>query len=318
MFRLIRPIVFLLCIGAASGAAAQKVPPHEDEWLLKPVDHNTFRTYLEFFRYDSTLPLDVRVVDSRQEEGVTKEHLSFQSTPGVRVTANLYRAAATSGKTPSVVLLHGGGPAGKDSPEIGQTATVLTRAGFQVYAMDLQYFGERGTDMLTTYTEQEKHEHLYNQPSAYLSWVTQTVKDVSRSMDFLVEQRNADPKHIALMGMSRGAILSVIAGAADPRFASVVVFYGGHFDALESGHSAAACPANYIGHISPRPLLMINGTRDTDMIKDSAVEPLYRLAKMPKQIFWSDSGHVNPTEEQRTLMLQWLREKLKSSRHSQQ
>ena len=32
----------------------------------------------------------------------------------------------------------------------------------------------------------------------------------------------------------------------------------------------------HIGRISPRPLLMINGADDSDMIRESAVEPLFR------------------------------------------
>ncbi len=84
-----------------------------------------------------------------------------------------------------------------------------------------------------------------------------------------------------------------------------------HFDALERGHLAAACPANYIGRISPRPLLMINGTHDTDHVKETSAEPLYRLAKPPKLILWADTGHQLPTEEHRAALLKWLRENLK-------
>ena len=172
--------------------------------------------------------------------------------------------------------------------------------------------GERGTDLLTTFTEQEKHERLYNQPAAYLAWITQTVKDVSRAFDLLVEQRGADARRIALIGMSRGAIVAAIAGASDRRVAAVAMLFGGHFDALERGHLPAACPANYIGRISPRPLLMINGTHDTDMIKETSVEPLQRLARQPKLILWAETGHQSSlTEEHRSALLHWLQESLK-------
>ena len=86
---------------------------------------------------------------------------------------------------------------------------------------------------------------------------------------------------------------------------------GGHFDALEKSHLQAACVANYIGRVSPRPLLMLNGLYDTDMIKDTSVEPLYRLAKSPKQILWSEAGHDAVRAEPVVLMLQWLRQNLK-------
>jgi len=39
----------------------------------------------------------------------------------------------------------------------------------------------------------------------------------------------------------------------------------------------------YIGRIAPRPLLMVNGVQDTDMIKDRAVEPLFRSPGNPSR-----------------------------------
>jgi len=313
MKRLRRVILLLLAAGAAMAPTpAAEAQTAADAWLARPVDDQTFQTYLDFFAYDKKLPFDLRVIDTEEQEGVRKEHLSFQSTRGVRVFAHFYRPVATASRQwPAVILLHGGGPGGKDNPGVKQLAPLLTRGGWNVLAIDVQYFGERSTDLLTTFTDPEKHERLYNQPPAYLAWVTQTVKDVSRSLDLLVEQRGADPKRIALVGFSRGAIFAAIAGAADRRLAAVAMLYGGHFDALERGHLPAACPANYIGRISPRPLLMINGTRDTDMIKETSVEPLQRLAKQPKLILWAETGHQLPTEEHRSALLRWLQESLK-------
>jgi dipeptidyl aminopeptidase/acylaminoacyl peptidase len=308
-----RAVLLLLVAGAAMAPpATAQVQAADDPWLARPVDDKTFQTYLDFFAYDKKLPFDLRVIDTEEKDGVKREHLSFQSTRGVRVFANFYRPVGTASRQwPAVILLHGGGPGGKDNPGIQQLAPLFTRGGWNVLAIDMQYFGERSTDLLTTFTDPEKHERLYNQPPAYLAWVTQTVKDVSRSLDLLVEQRDADPKRIALIGISRGAIVATIAGGADRRLAAVAMLYGGHFDALERGHMPAACPANYIGRISPRPLLMINGTHDTDMIKETSVEPLQRLAKQPKLILWAETGHQLPTEEHRSALLRWLQESLK-------
>lgn len=173
------------------------------------------------------------------------------------------------------------------------------------------YWGERSTDLLTTYSEEEKHEKLYNRPPMYLGWVAQMVKDVGRSFDFLVEGRGVDPKRIGLYDVSRGAIVGAIAGGADRRLAVVVMDRGAHFDALEREHLPAACPANYIGRISPRPLLMLNGLYDKDHIKETSVEPLYRVAREPKLILWSEAGHAPPSEKNQAAMYQWLRENLK-------
>jgi dipeptidyl aminopeptidase/acylaminoacyl peptidase len=313
MKRLLRLIAVAPLSWCAWGwAQSPPEPGAADQWLTRPVDDRTFRTYLEFFTYDRRLPLEVRVTASEQEEdGIQRERLSFQSTAGVRVTAVYYRLPAAAAKIPAVIYLHGGGASGKDSPGSKVLAELLTRAGWNVLAIDLQHFGERAAGLFTTFTDPEKHERLYNQPSTYLAWITQAVKDISRSYDFLVDERGVDPKRIALVGHSRGAIVGTIAGGAERRLAAVALLYGAHFDALERGHLPAACPANYIGRISPRPLFMVNGTQDTDMIKETQVEPFQRLARTPKLILWADTGHRLPTEEHRAAMVQWLRESVK-------
>ena len=282
------------------------------KWLEKSVDDQTFKTYLDFFTYDQRLPFKLQSIEVKEHEGIRKEHLSFQSTPEERVFANLYKPLGLSSKKGSaLIILHGGSPQGKDSPYTDNAAELLAWAGWIVLAIDLQYFGERSTNLLTTFTEKEKHDRLYNQISTYLAWMIQNVKDISRSFDFLVEHIGADPKRIGLIGVSRGAVVAPIAGGAERRLAAIVLIHGGHFDALERHHLPAACPANYIGRISPRPLLMINGTRDADFIKETSVSPLYMLAKQPKKIIWVEGGHGSFTEEARATMLQWLQENIK-------
>ena len=307
-----RPFVALLVLTVTAGSHALGQTPFADEWLGKPVDDRTFKTYLEFFVYDRRVPLEVKSMGFEEREGIKTEHLWFQSTPGVRVAARLYQPpGAERGKPATLILLHGGGPNGKEGPGILRVALNLARAGWQVFAIDMPYFGERHTDLLTTFTEQEKHDRLYNQPPVFLAWVAQVVKDVSRSIDLLVAERGADAARVGVAGISRGAMIVPIAAAVDTRLAVAVMLNGGHFDALEKSHLQAACVANYIGRVSPRPLLMLNGLYDTDMIKDTSVEPLYRLAKSPKQILWSEAGHTMPSEQNQALMLQWLRQNLK-------
>jgi dienelactone hydrolase len=299
------PLLLTGALTSQSGGPPAGSPA--DQWLTKPVDDRTFKTYLDFFTYDHQLPFDVRVAKVDEEQGLRRERLSLQSTPGQRVTAVFSRAsAAASAKPPGLILLHGGGTLGKDAPFMLRLAELLSRAGWSVLSIDLQFFGERNTQLLTSFSEQEKHDKLYNQSSTYLAWVTQTVKDVSRGIDFMVEQRGVDARRTGLVGFSRGAILGAIAAGVDRRISPTVFLFGGHFDALETGHLPAACPANYIGRIAPRPLLIVNGTQDSDMIKDRAVDPLFALARVPKQAIWTDGGHGFMTEEHRAAVVQWL------------
>ena len=282
------------------------------KWLEKPVDDQTFKTYLDFFTYDQRLPFKLQSIEVKEHEGIRKEHLSFQSTPGVRVFANLCSPTGLPlKKEPALIMLHGGTPRGKDSPTVENLAELFVRAGWIVLTMDFQHYGERSTGLLTTFTIKEKLDQLYNNPSTYLAWMIQNVKDVSRSYDFLVGQRGVDPKRIGLIGFSRGAVVGAIVGAAEHRLAAIVLFHGGHSANLERGHLPAACPANYIGRISPRPLLMINGTRDVIFNKETSVLPIYTLAKQPKKIIWVEGGHGSFAEEDRSAMLRWLQENVK-------
>jgi dienelactone hydrolase len=306
-----RTVLWLVGTILLAARASGQVAPTGDEWLRRPVDDRTFRTYLEFFAYDQRLPFDTRAADTLDLGGVHREHVSFQSTPGTWVTALYYRATEGARLGSAVVLLHGAIAPGKDGAGVKRFAELMARAGLDVLSIDLAHFGERNDGLFTTFTEAEKHDRLYNQPPAYLAWVIQVVKDVGRSLDWLVDERGVDARRIAIVGGSRGAVLAAIAGGADRRFAAVVLHYGGHFDALENGHLPAACPANYIGRISPRPLLMINGTQDIDFVRAASVEPLYRLARPPREILWAETGHSAPTAEQQAAMLQWLREHLR-------
>jgi len=200
------------------------------EWLEKPVDDKTFKAFMDFFKYDKDLPFETQILDVKEHEGIRKEHLSFLSTSNERVFANLYSIVETSSKKePATIILHGGSALGKDHPRYEVHAELLTRAGLKTLAIDLNYFGERSTDLLTTFNEKEKHEKLYNKHSAYLSWMIQNVKDISRSVDFLINQRGADPEHISLIGFSRGAVVAAVAGGAEQRLAAIVLLHGGHY-----------------------------------------------------------------------------------------
>ena len=306
---MIRAVLLAFAAAAASlptAVAAQERPT--DPWLTTPVDDATFRAYLEFFTYDAALPFDTRVAGTSDEEGVTTERLSIQSTPGVRLTADLYHPpGGAQAALASVIVLHGGGAQGKDAAGVKRYSRVLARAGFLVLAMDMQHFGERAAGLFTTFAELEKHERLYNQPSAYLAFVTQTVKDVSRAYDYLVRERGAHARRVGVVGFSRGAVLASIAAGADRRLAAAVLLHGGHFDFYETAHLPAACPANYIGRISPRPLLMINATNDADFLPDAAVRPLQRLAGQPVQFRWTEGGHGFTPDDEMTALVEWLR-----------
>jgi dienelactone hydrolase len=136
------------------------------------------------------------------------------------------------------------------------------------------------------------------------------VKDASRARDFLVAERGVAASRVGVVGVSRGAVVALIVGGADDRFAAVASVHGGHFDYFEDGHRAAACPANYIGRISPRPVFFLNAENDGDFLPETAIRPLHRLAREPKTIRWTPGGHGFSTDEDVAALAQWLRTNL--------
>ena len=205
-------------LGSSSIAFAQETVPdtRTDRWLTNPVGDATFQTYLEFFAYNKSLPFDVVVGETTTEQGIVRQHVTYQSTQQITVTAYLYRQESpTAGSRGGIIYLHGG----------------------------------------------------------------------------------------------RGAVLSSIAGAAETRLAGVALLHGGHFGLLVQSHRPAACPANYIGRISPRPLLMFNTTSDTYFLPETTIRPWIRLARDPMEIHWTDTPHGFMSEEDRSTMLAWLRKR---------
>ncbi len=297
----------VLWIAIASGAHAQ-VPP-SDQWLAQPVDDRTFAGYLQFLEYNPDVPFETHILGQDTLNGIVVEHLTFQSTPGERVTARLYHPEAAQSTGRAVVLLHGGTGQGKDSQWPRHVATLLARAGWTALAIDMKHFGERDTGLLRTFTTQDKNEALYGPPSTYLAWVQQTVKDVGRSLDFLVAERGLDGRRVALIGFSRGAVVGSIVGGADERFAMVALIHGGHQSTNRTApHLPAACPANYIARINPRPLFMINAEVDAFFPKETSVIPLQRLVGEPSEFRWSTGRHGVLAEADYAVLLEWLRE----------
>jgi dienelactone hydrolase len=304
-------IALAMALPLGAQATQPKLGPLVDEWTTKPVDDRTYRSFLPFFTYDKRAPFDARVTSVVDTGGLRRERVSFISTSGVRVTSYFVQQLPVSNDArPAIIFLHGGSRLGKDVPRYLQFADFFARAGYRVFAIDMPYFGERATDLMKDFTEEEKHEKLYNQTATYLAWVTQVVKDVGRAYDFLVAERRTDPTRVALMGFSRGGQLAYIVGAAEPRVKGVAALYAGHMDHLELEHVAAACPANYIGRIAPRPLFTMNGTNDADYSRDSTVMPLLKHAKKPVESVWLETGHSLPPENLRGPLLAWLQKVL--------
>lgn len=138
--------------------------------------------------------------------------------------------------------------------------------------------------------------------------------------DHLATDTTVDPARLALVGVSFGVPFAATAGR-DPRFRGVALLYGGADLALlfrehlpienRFGRRIAARllaiafrgvePARHVEHISPTPLLLINGSEDDFVPRASALR-LANAAREPVRHIWLPRGHLMPWPQYFPLM----------------
>ena len=83
-------------------------------------------------------------------------------------------------------------------------------------------------------------------------------------------------------------------------------------DDLREKLTAFIDPVNFAGHISPRPVLMVNGTEDM-IIPKACAEALHQAAGEPKKIIWYDGGHLGVPPDVVQTIVQWLVTEVRST-----
>ncbi len=138
---------------------------------------------------------------------ITRSPVVCQSG-GKPIRLDVYLPETPDGPLPAVVALHG---AGGNVSGMEQYASALAAHGFAVYL--LHYFDRTGIE--SAY----KPTILRNFPL----WM----KTLWDAISFVETQPPVDREHIALLGFSLGAYLSLANSAIDPRVKAVVEFFGG-------------------------------------------------------------------------------------------
>jgi dipeptidyl aminopeptidase/acylaminoacyl peptidase len=196
-----------------------------------------------------------------------------------------------------VILGHGwGGQRSKLLPE----ARLLAAHDYGVLAFDWRGHGESGGDGTT--------------------WGMDEQCDLAAAVNFLTGRPEVDATRIGALGFSMGGMIILKMAETDPRLRAVVV--EGTFTSLEdevrhdhgrwgwwSGTVAAltlrlagvqldrARPIDSLCRISPRPLLIIDGTADRDLPREIA-KRMYDAACQPKEL-WMIEGATHTTYHER-------------------
>jgi len=172
------------------------------------------------------------------DDGFDIETVWYESLPGYRVTADLYRPATGDGPFPAIIIQPGHGVDGK----IGNYgfAARFAQAGFVVLAIDIVGEGERiqhfdpeiGASKVGRPTGE--HSMAFGQSLPAGGHVSRYfLQDAMRGVDYLMSRSEVDDQRIGAFGCSGGGTITAYLAALDPRIkAAATACYITDFDHL--------------------------------------------------------------------------------------
>lgn len=260
-----------------------------------------------FSGYDPQLPLDAKILSTAEIEGYTTEKIEITGLAGERIPLRLIRPKMRENqRVPCVVFLYG---IGQSSRFFDQIAPIFAAHGFAMVMPEQFQQGER----------RDKKAGLLRKISALRERSSRIVPETRRVVDFLSQTPWIDPGSIHLMGASYGGITGCSVVAREPRFKNaVLIMAGGNLPKLlnslvrrhrpESkilGPTVATLaawmlspfePLDFVGKISPRPLLFLY-VADDELIATDCMDALYNAAGNPKDRITYEGGHDSISEK---------------------
>ena len=179
-------------------------------------------------------PLDVRVRGEFPRDGYRVEKLTYESQPGLIVTANLYIPSKMKPPYPGVLFQMGHALNGKANDGYQRCCQGLARLGYLVLAFDPMGQGERTyypQPAPATLTRLGSADDEHTVPGQQMLLVGDSATrmqlwDAVRSLDVLAAHPLADPKRLASTGQSGGATLTMLLAAVDSRLAAAALTCG--------------------------------------------------------------------------------------------
>jgi sugar lactone lactonase YvrE len=236
-----------------------------------------------------------------KRDGYTVEKITFQTRPGVRMTANLYVPdAAKKKKAPAILMVHGHWRGAKQDPVVQSRCIGAAKLGFVVLCVDAFGAGERGIGTALGEYHGEMTAATLLPLGMPLSGLQ--VYENMRAVDYLQSRPEVDGEKIGITGASGGGNQTMYAGAWDERFKCVVpVCSVGNYQAYLQ---TACCMCEVVpgalrfteewavlALTAPRALMVINATKDGiqfsvgEAKKSLALTgPVYKLFGKPENL----------------------------------
>lgn len=269
----------------------------------------------KIMHYERLRPPDLRVAAEREEDGVLKRIVTYQTAFGIRRAALLLQPAGEAQPDeevrPAILYVHWYEPEAVDS----------NRKQFEPEALKMAAGGAVCLLVETMWSDLDWFIKRRQEDDWDLS-IRQTV-ELRQAMDLLLAQPGVDSRRCAYVGHDFGAMYGILMGSVDPRPCSYVLMaptarfsdWYLYYPRLEGEARRAFIeqmdpidPVRRVADLAPAPLLFQFGTQDPHVPVERANE-LFEAAGEPKQVCWYESGHgLNPqAEADRTA---WLAEKL--------
>lgn len=301
---LFHPGLFALLCSVALHAsdATGSVPPGQPSAPLFSDD--AYAAVKSFYDYDTTIPLDAKVVDRIETPAFVREKIAFTAHSGERIAGWLAVPKNAATPPPCVLVLHGVG-SNKDSwwrPDnpTGPLAPRLLEAGYAVFMLDARFFGERSHlgDFANPQSFVGKNGWLFR----FRDLVVHTVIDYRRALDYLATRPELDPKRRMVFGYSMGGVTAVNLLAVEPRLAGGIICVappalGGPATgplAAARQRLAAVAPENHARALTGRPLLFLMANKDEYYTPAAAEAMIALIPGDAKQVKFFDSGHMLP------------------------
>ena len=237
-----------------------------------------------------------------QSGGFTSQLVRLRSDSGLRVAARVLRPEGQHDPLPIIVLL-AGHRTGQDAVDlIGHPGKVA------MVAIDYPYHGS---------TDVRSGASFFRSIRDIQRALLDTPPAASLVLDWLESEPWADTGRAELVGVSFGAPFVAVAGALDERFRRVWFIHGGAGNRGWIEHNLGErIPQGWlrplvaslvhllvygnsfdteawVARIAPRPVVII-GARDDEQLPEHKVAKLYAAANEPKELLWTDGGHVDP------------------------
>jgi dienelactone hydrolase len=250
--------------------------------------------------------------------GFVSQAVRVTGDNGLQVDLRVLRAGEATEPRPLVIIL-GGHRTGRDAVDLLGAPGPLV-----VAALDYPYEGpERPRGV------RQSLAAIWHGRTAFRD----TPPAVWLALDWLLAQPEVDPSRVELVGVSLGVPFATLAGALEPRFRRVWLIHGGAGNRewiehnlkprLDSergrrwvggllhrlAHGSALEPAHWVPRISPRPVVII-GARDDRRLPSHLVERLHATAAEPKDLIWTEGGHVDRRPEAVQALLDLIRARL--------